>query len=92
MKNLFESRFHSLLFLDGPKWFQYLGDVSLDLRRRRCSRELVEVVPILVLDDSRAQRDSLVRPDVFPAKVSRIGCPGHVEFENWLTCVDTVMY
>jgi len=71
------------LFLDGPKWFQYLCHISLDFRSNRRSRELVEVVPILVLDDSRAQRESLVRPDVFPAKVSRIGCPGHVEFENW---------
>jgi len=82
---LIESGFR-LLFLYRPQRLQDLFDVRLDFRRRRRRQELVEVDPILLRDDGDAGRDSLVRPDVCPAKVAGIVCPGHglrLSFESF---------
>lgn len=80
-----------LFLLNSPHWLQDLVDVRLDFRRRRCHRELVEVELVLPLDDGDAERDSLVRPEVFPAGEDIVGCPGH-GFESFgLTCVYKVV-
>ena len=82
-----------LLLLNGPQRLQDLFDVRLDFRRRRRRQELVEVESILLRDDVDAGRESLVRPDVCPAKVTVIVCPGHgLNLRVVLTCVYKVVY